>query len=54
MFKLFVIGEIIGLTGAIIALVFGQEWGLYVIIGGVLMALPSIFEPKPKKIEEEE
>ncbi|MBU2028326.1 hypothetical protein KJ761_00325 [Patescibacteria group bacterium] len=52
MFKLFVIGEIIGFTGVIIALGFGQEWGLYVTIGGALIALPSILTPKPKKEEE--
>jgi len=52
MFKLFVIGEILGLAGAIIALGFEQEWGLYITIGGALIALPSIFESKPKKEED--
>ncbi len=49
MFKLFVVGEIIGLIGVIVALGFGQECGLYAIIVGALIALPSTFEPKPKK-----
>jgi len=49
MFKVFVIGEIIGFAGAIIGLGFSQEWGLYVTVGGASIAFPSIFEPKLKK-----
>lgn len=49
MSRFMLIGGIIGFPSGIIALVLTQEWLMYVTAAGALIALPSIFEPKPEK-----
>lgn len=43
MSKFMIIGGIIGIFGAIIVFGFEQKWGFWVVVGGTLIALPSLF-----------
>jgi hypothetical protein len=43
MSRFFIAGGIIALLGAVAGFGFEKEWGLYIVIGGSLIALPSLF-----------